>query len=491
MHLSSPPYQQIDARRHHCVSFIHALKWSFLAELASKAITPVAFIVLARLLTPEDFGVMSAAMMVIAFSQIFWEAGMGKALIQRQTDVEDAADVAFWINLGLGGLISALLLWGARPIALTFFQDERVIAVLQVMTLQVLLGALSSVQTALLQKRMGFKELFRVRLMTVGLPGLASIPLAWKGMGYWALVAGTLAGQAIQVTMLWKTSNWRPKLSFPIAVFKPMGKFGLWVGVTGLLNWFYSWADSLIIGGNLGLINLGLYKTGHQLSDFFFAMLFAPLVPVLYSHLSLQRNNKEQLGNELAKFIRIVMWISLPFAVFISVFSTHVVHIFLGEKWHGVALVISVLAIRQGLAWITALNGEAYRAIGKPAFETIVLTLSLFVYLPVYWATSRVSLTAFVYGRLILVVLSMLAHLYLAKIIFNIDFLKICGFILSLLAISFGILTALKLWAIRLNSDFLFQFFAPTFIFILLWIVSFVTIERHGLVLNIRNLYIK
>jgi len=94
------------------VNFIHALKWSFLAKLAPKAITPTVFIVLSRLLTPEDFGVMSAAMMVLAFSQIFWEAGMGKALIQRQTDVEEAADVAFWVNLGLGVVIAGLLFLG-------------------------------------------------------------------------------------------------------------------------------------------------------------------------------------------------------------------------------------------------------------------------------------------------------------------------------------------------------------------------------------------
>jgi PST family polysaccharide transporter len=193
------------------MSFVHAVKWSFLAELVSKAITLIVFIVLARLLTPEDFGVMSAALMVIAFSQILWEAGMGKALIQRQTDIEDAANVAFWINLGLGVLIAGLLFWGAQPIALTFFQDARVTPVLQIMTLQVLLGALSSVQTALLQKEMDFKKLFWVRMATVALPGFASIPLAWGGMGYWALVAGTLTGQAVQVMMLWRMSEWRPR----------------------------------------------------------------------------------------------------------------------------------------------------------------------------------------------------------------------------------------------------------------------------------------
>lgn len=112
------------------MSFANVLKWSFLSELASKAIQPVVFIVLARLLTPEDFGVMTAAMMVIAFSQIFWDAGMGKALIQRQTDIEEAANAAFWVNISLSLVICSPLLLTVNPIADHLFKYARVFAVL-------------------------------------------------------------------------------------------------------------------------------------------------------------------------------------------------------------------------------------------------------------------------------------------------------------------------------------------------------------------------
>ena len=99
---------------------------------------------------------------------------------------------------------------------------------------------------------MGFKKLFWVRFTTVSLPGLASIPLALNGMGYWALVAGTLVGQLVQVMMLWRTSHWRPAFNFDIQIAKEMGRFGAWVGTSGLLAWFYVWADSLIVGMYLG-----------------------------------------------------------------------------------------------------------------------------------------------------------------------------------------------------------------------------------------------
>ena len=177
------------------------------AEIASKAGEPLVFVILARLLTPEDFGVMAAALMVISFSQVFWDSGMGKALIQRQGDIDKAADAAFWINLVLGVAVAAVLFSLAASISEVFFHDDRVAGVLQVMTLQVFLGAIASVHVALLQKNMQFNRLFWVRFATVSLPGLASIPLAWGGMGYWALVGGTLLGQAAQVVMLWRISE--------------------------------------------------------------------------------------------------------------------------------------------------------------------------------------------------------------------------------------------------------------------------------------------
>lgn len=402
------------------MSFIRALKWSFLAELASKAIAPVVFIVLARLLTPEDFGVMSAAMMVIAFSQIFWEAGMGKALIQRQTDIEDAANVAFWTNLGLGILISALLFWSARPIALTFFQDERVTAVLQVMTLQVLLGSLSSVQTALLQKQMDFRKLFWVRLATVSLPGLASIPLAWNGIGYWALVSGTLTGQTVQVIMLWRLSRWRPSGTFQPGLAKEMGRFGAWVGMSGLLTWFFVWADALIVGMYLGSRELGLYQTGNQFAAMAFAILFGPVTPVLYSHLTRMRHDQDRVRRATRKVIKAITFLAIPLAMVIFSLAPALAATLFGPKWQGIEWVIGALALMHGFSWVVGMNGEVYRAMGKPSAETIVTASTLAIYLATYILSVQYGLETFVWARFGLALAALILHLLVLRAILSI-----------------------------------------------------------------------
>lgn len=401
------------------MSFAHALKWSFLSELAAKAIQPVVFIILARLLTPEDFGVMSAALMVIGFSQIFWEAGMGKALVQRQTDIEDAANAAFWINICLGFVIAAVVYLVAGPVARTFFHDERVTAVLQLMTLQVVLGAVSSVHTALLQKDMGFKKLFWVRFTTIGLPGLASIPLAWNGMGYWALVTGTLVGQAAQVAMLWQLSHWRPKWTFQSVVAKEMGYFGAWVGASGLLGWFYTWADSLIVGMYLGSHELGLYRTGNQFASMIFAMLFGPIIPVLYSHLSRMNRDKARICKAADKIIRTLTFIAVPVAMIVFSLAAPIGNALFGDKWHGIAIVIGVMALMHGFSWIVGMNGEIYRSMGKPSYETIVNTITLVIYLAAYLYSIQYGFEVFIWTRLGLALGALILHFLVMRTILS------------------------------------------------------------------------
>lgn len=393
---------------------IHAFKWSMGAEVFAKALQPISFIVLARLLTPEDFGVMAAAMMVIGFSQIIWDAGMGKALIQRQSDIRVAANAAFWVNLGLGALVALTLYLLADRIAELIFHDARVEGVLQVMILHVLLEALASVHVALLQKDMQFHRLFWARFAAIGLPWLAAIPLAWYGMGYWALVVGTLVGQLLKVIILWRISSWRPGFDLRRSVSGEMAVFGAWVGLSGLLGWFYIWADSLIVGMFLGSHELGLYRTGSQLVSMAYAVMFGPLLAVLYSHFSQMNGDRERLGRALAKVVKVLTVVALPLGFLAFALQEPVESALFGPKWEGVGLIIGVMALTHGISWVVGANGEVYRAMGKPAYETVVMAFALVVYVAVYLATVNLGLEVFVWSRLALAVGAVFLHFYVA-----------------------------------------------------------------------------
>jgi len=430
------------------MSSVHtALKWSFLGELASKAVTPVVFVVLARLLTPEDYGVVAAATMVISFSQIFWEAGMGKSIIQYQGDRTAAANAAFWINNALGLLVAGALVASSGLIADRIFHDPRVAPVLQVMALQVLLSASVSIHIALLQKDLNFKHLFWVRLATVAIPGLASIPLALYGMGYWALVAGTLAGQVFQVLLLWKTSAWRPRFAFDQRVAGELVRFGGWVAATALLAWFYLWADSLIVGIYLGSHELGLYRTGNAFVMMIFGVLFSPLMPVFYSFLSQVSSTPLRAENIFRNIMRLMAFVSVPLGSILCILSQQIGARVFGSNWEGIWLVLAIMSIAQSLAWCVSPFVEYYRGMGRPDLETKVMVYALPIYLTAYLLSAPFGLEVFLWVRLGVVVIGMMFHWWVFSSNFPMDMREIFRPILKfslgpiIVAISWGLIS--------------------------------------------------
>lgn len=455
------------------MTIIKSLKWSFLAELSAKAVQPIVFILLATKLTPEDFGVMTAALMVITFSQIFWEAGMASALIQRQNNIEDAKNAAFLINITLGILISVILYLFAEPIALNFFQDSRVTAVLKIMSLQILFGAFGSVQTAILQKNMEFKKLFWVRFVSVILPGFASLPLAWTGWGYWSLVVGLLVGQFTQILVLSIVSEWRPSLKTNKIVIKEMCKFAGVVQLTALLTWLLVWIDSLIVAKHFSIAQLGIYKTASQLATTGFILIFLPVVPVIYSHLSRHIKNKIDSKDLVEKIITFAALVGIPLSLFLYVFSDYFLMLIFNDSWGGIATLIGIMAVREGFAWITFINGEYYRAIGKPFYETIMMIFTLAVYLPIYFYAVNYGLEFFSWSRVFAVFFTLMAHLALLAYLNVLGIYEIWKKIVFIFSLFMILTYGVKYYSLMLFDDWLFQF-----LFILLiWISGYVILN--------------
>jgi O-antigen/teichoic acid export membrane protein len=385
-----------------------ASKWSALSEIAARAITPFVFVVLARLLTPEDFGVVAIAAIVISFSQVFWEAGLSKALIQRQgeaSEIDRVANVVFWTNIALGLVIYGLLFAAAGWIA-ALFGDPRAAPVIRVQGLQIIVAALTSVHVALYQRALDFRTLFWVRVFTVGVPGLASIPLAWLGYGYWALVAGTVFGSLAQLIVLWCKSPWRPSPHYDAALARQLGRFGLWVSAEGLLAWGFLWVDVLIVGAFLGAHDLGLYRTGNVFLGSAFALLLSPVLPVLYSSFARLQHDRKALVETLLKVNKLLAMIALPLGVGAFLLAGPLADLIFAAKWRGIAPVIGILGLTQAIGWLFGANEQAYRAMGRPDINPKVIAGWLAFYIPAYLLAAPYGLVAFLWTRLALEVIA-------------------------------------------------------------------------------------
>jgi PST family polysaccharide transporter len=410
----------------HTTKVMHAARWSFLTEIASKAIGPVVMIVLARLLMPAEVGIVAAASIVISFSQVFGDMGLSKALIQNTDDeLDKIAQIVFWSNIVLAIFVYAVLFLTADWIAL-LFKDLRVALVVKVQGVQLLLTALCSVQIAQYQKKLDYKPLFWIRILTVVIPGMASIPLALAGFGYWALVAGTLTGSLAQVVLLWAKVNWRPKLKYDYDLAGKLIKFGLWTSGEALAGWFLTWVDCLVVGSFLGAAELGIYRTGSAFVLLIFGLLLSPALTVMYSHFSkINSMGAEHVAKSMQNFIKLFTMVALPIGITLFAASDVIGNLVFGAKWLGIGTVIGLQGLTQAVGWTVAPNAEALRATGRPDLNTKIMFFNISYHLPIYLFAATQGLMFFLWARFACALITVLVRVWVMRIMVGIHIGKL------------------------------------------------------------------
>lgn len=388
---------------------LKSLKWSFLGEIATRAIQPIPVLILARLLSPEDFGLVGVAMTLIGLSQIFQDFGLGKAIIQRETDIEETSNIVFWSNLLLGALVSLVIILIAPTIAV-LFNESRLTNVLRVLSFQIIFTSLTTVHQALFQRNFLFKHLSLIRLSSGIVPGVVSIPMAYLGYGVWALVAGTMVGSIFQTFIFWYLTFWKPRLSYDLKLAREIYGFSIWVFLEALLSWLILWGDSIALGYFLGVKELGIYRLGVTLTMYIFGLVFNPILPVAYSTFSRLQSQPLNLKHYLLRLTRLIAFVSLPMGAIVVVLASSLTTIVFGEKWTGLETVIAILAVKESIGWLVGISPEIYRAMGRPDVNTKMLIATAAYYIPAYILFASNGLLAFTFARLGLALVGMCLH---------------------------------------------------------------------------------
>jgi PST family polysaccharide transporter len=378
---------------------VHSLKWSVLTEVVSRTASPIILVVLARLLAPDVFGVVATATIAISFSQMLWDAGLSKALIQIETARDEAANVVFWTNACLGVLTYVCLFLLAPAIA-GFFKSPDSGPVLRILGLQIIIASLSSVQQALFVRGLAFRGLFWIKLLTSFVPGLFSIPMALFGLGVWALVSGTIAGQFLNLLLLWHYSSWRPKFSYNFPVAKQILRFGFWVLAEALGGWLLMWSDALIVGRYFGVHDLGVYRTGIMVTTIIYSLMLNSFLPILYPSFSRLQNDLSALTRNFHRVARMVMALAFPMGIGLLLLGQDIAGALFGNKWAGLGFVVSIIGLKEGLTWAVGINAETYRAIGRPDVNTKLMLLQVLYFLPAYFLAAHSGMVTFVYVRM-------------------------------------------------------------------------------------------
>lgn len=413
---------------------VSATKWSSITEVVAKLITPITSIVLARLLTPEAFGVVTTLTMVITFAEIFTDAGFQKYLIQHEfrdeIDRIQSTNVAFWSNFIISLLIWGLIVLFCEPLA-TIVGNPGLGNVLSIACISIPLTAFSSIQMALYKRDFDFKTLFKVRIVGICIPLVVTIPLALLLKNYWALVFGSIATNIINAFLLFYYSKWKPNFYFSIKKLKDMFSFTMWSMVEAISIWLTIYADVFIVGVYLNEYYLGLYKTSITVVAQIIGLVTTATTPILFSSLSRLQSDEDEFNKLFYKFQKLVGLFVIPLGVGIFCFSDLVTSILLGEQWREASGFIGLWGLTSSLTIVLShYSSEVYRSKGKPKLSVLAQWLHIIALWPTLLITIHYGFeTLYIARSLIrfegilvnLIIMYMLIHISPMKMLKNIS----------------------------------------------------------------------
>lgn len=369
------------------VKVVSAVKWSAITEVVAKLVLPLTSMVLARLLTPEAFGIVATITMIVSFAEIFTDAGFQKYIVQHnfkdQEDREQSTNVAFWSNL-----VMSLFLW-----LVIFIFDEPLAVlvgnpglgyVISIASASIPLAAFSSIQMANYRRDLDFKTLFKARMIGLIVPLVITIPLAFWLRSFWALVIGTIAQNLVNAIVLTIFSTWKPKFYYSFEKLKEMFSFTIWSMIEAISIWLTHYVDIFIVGIALSQYYLGLYKTSMSIVGQITALITSITTPVLFSSLSRLQDNKAEFERLFLRFQKIVALLIFPIGVGLFLYRDFITVILLGKQWAEAAYFVGLWGLTSTVAIVLShYCSEVYRALGKPKLSVLAQWLHIIVLLPV------------------------------------------------------------------------------------------------------------
>ncbi len=313
-------------------NFKSGLLWSSFGEILIFLTTFLFNIIMARLLTPKDFGIVGIAALVTQFANTIFSLGLGIALIQSPKINERQISTIFWINSALSLVAAVIIYILAFKIAI-YFNTPKVYGVLKVLSITFLIGGISSVYESLLLKRLDFKKFNLIIFFSLLLGAIVGISGVLLGFGYWGLVLNVLFFPFFKMLFYFKYTNWSPKFHFNIKEIKELINFGIYKVFYNIVNYFLKNGDNFIVGKYLGSSILGAYSLAFQISAIPGNKLKAIIGKVMFPLFSKIQDDREEAKNYFYKITKLSILLTIPTAFFLSFESRWLVITIFGSKW--------------------------------------------------------------------------------------------------------------------------------------------------------------
>jgi O-antigen/teichoic acid export membrane protein len=352
--------------------------WVTAATLCARGLNVASAIILARLLAPEDFGLMAIAMAIVVFSQGTTQTGFESALIQKQDRPEDFLDTAWTFEL-TRSLILFLITFLTAPLFASFFNEPRAVTILRVISLTLVFQGLRNIGVVYFRKNLDFKKQFFLEIVPLAANIFVVIPLAFSLRNVWALVWASLSASVATCLISYAMHPYRPRLDFNLNRAKILFKFGKWILSSSIIVMISEQGITMFVGKFLGIPILGFFNRAGVFSTMILQQVSEIVWKVGYPAYSQLQHHPERIKQAFLKTLQLLTFIGIPMAGGLFVLSYDFVHLFLSDKWLPVIPLMQILCLQAILNFINTPAGIAFQASGRPAIGVKIAMLGVII----------------------------------------------------------------------------------------------------------------
>ncbi len=380
---------------------VSGMIWSFIDSLANQGIQFIIGIILARILSPREFGLIGMLTIFIVLSQSFVDSGFTNALIRKKDCTQTDYSTVFYFNFVVGIIFYLILFYSAGTIS-DFFNEPQLKQLLQVLGLGLILNALGIIQRTILTKNINFKLQARVSFISSVLSGIIAIYMAFNGFGVWSLVILTLSRFGFTSVFLWIWTKWKPSLIFSIKSFTELFSFGSKILITGLIEIIYRNIYYLIIGKYFSAVQLGYYTRADQFNAIPSANLTQIVQKVSYPVLSNLQEDMVKLKSVYRQIITSVMLVTFILMLGMAAVAEPLILTLIGEKWAPAIIYLQLLCFVGMFYPLHALNLNMLQVQGRGNLLVKIEIIKKMMAVPIIIIGIILGIKAMIVGMIVL-----------------------------------------------------------------------------------------
>ena len=378
--------------------------WSAIDSIAGQGVTFLVGLVLARLLTPNEYGLIGVVMIFVTVLNAIVDSGFSNALIRKKDATNDDYNTMFLTNMGLSCLLYVLLFFGANAIA-HFFERDELVSLTKVVGVIIIINALSITQYTILQKRLDFRTKTKVSLISAIVSGIIGVTMAFLGYGVWSLAGQQISKQLIYTLLLWKSNRWWPSFSFSKTSFEYMWGYGWKLLVSSLLNNIWHELYQVVVAKFYTPATLGQYTRSRQFGQIFSQNLTQVVQRVSFPVLAEVQDTKDRLVSAYRRIIKVTMFVTAISMFSLGAMAKPLLYCLIGPQWDQAASFLPLICVSLSLYPLHAINLNMLQVQGRSdlflKLEIIKKFISVFpicigIFIDIYWMVASSILTGII-----------------------------------------------------------------------------------------------